>query len=271
MRHIWTVVFVVALTWIILSPAAHATSTYSRSRVSLDMIILIPHGRELAVFQQVVFSQAMGGVTPVGIFSHAQTPRVIGGQLVRRQSGIVWVLPRTTRLALRYRIPWNKQSLATEIDSPMKVGTLVVLAEPTITLPEILNPVWAPVGEGRIPGVANSPTFDEYASRALRVGQRVPLVVESGPMSLGVKSTGNHPGVARAFKLAMALFMLAAVVGAMHWRKASQHSAFSIALQRLARLAAALRQGTIDVESYYTQRQRILRQLRMVDKSMHEQ
>lgn len=242
------------------SPAAAASPR--PTAVSQEMIIIIPHGRSLAIFQQVLLKNTHGRRSEdVGVLSQARDIRGIGVQTIGKAPGLAEALHPSSRFSLRYLVPWDTRSSSLSLVSPAPIHTLIVLTEPNLTLPQILNPVLAPVGQGRIPNVSNSPTFDEYVGQKLGAGTRIPIVLEG---QAAAPAVGTHPRLARVFELLMGLAALGAIVWATRWKPAGTGLSFRQRrlLSQLASLTREFYQGTLDEDRYRDQRHALLSALR---------
>lgn len=235
--------------------------------VSTEMVILIPHGRHLAVFQQVV--EARRGPTSVGLIDRTRAVHVIGGHLTSPGHGkMVRVTPTGRRFALRYTVPWNGQDRTMSWQSPQAVGSLLVLTPPKIDLPPVLNPAWQAVGQGRIPGVPNSPVFKEYETGQVHGGESLSLVLEKIRAGLPdglYNGPGTYPWAGRVAQWMIGILALGAIGLATNGKRLTERpqppDPGVRLLGELAYLRAAYKRGELAEDAYDRERQQIIQQL----------
>lgn len=245
-------------------------TAWSASRppsANLEMMILIPQRHHLAVFQQTTMDPGDSPGVTVDVLPDASHLRTMGGRIVKRHVSTLHMGTVRRRFSVRYRVPWDGRSLATSFRIQSHLRVLVVLVPPDLSLPSILNRVMAPVGEGRIPGVAKSPTFDEYAASNLNAGQVVPLVLEGhSPQTLG--AVGSNSRLADVFLLVMGLMALAGIVAALQWNPSRRR--VSVLLTRWALLDAAVRHGHITQGQAIQQQEHLWRQIKVSEDRWHD-
>lgn len=244
-----------------LGPARPAMAV-STPEIGMEMLILIPRGHHLSAFEQIMQAPHAQASLSIGMLTGARKVRVVGASLLHRSGATVVVRPTSQHPAVRYRVPWNGHSVALRLQPPDRIGALVVLVEPSLRLPAVLNPTLGAVGQGRIPGVPNSPIFDEYGASRLSSDRPIPLVLEHVLAGVG-GSQGNHPAVAHLFELMAGLASLAAVYAALYWRPVAPPTGpVDRALQDLAATLAAFRRGELDADRYRSRRRELLEQIR---------
>lgn len=232
----------------------------------MEMLIVIPDGHRLAVFQQVALDRPAGSAA-VGIAQGTATRAVtgIGARVLSESTGRVMVVPQSQRFALRYSIPWNGRSGSFRLVSPVAVGGLLVLMPPRLSLPPVLNPSLESIGKGKIPGVRHSPTFAEYGTTHVGAGQTVPVVIEKTSASPQQGSAGTYPGAARMLEWAMGVMAFGGLIMALNWRSGALSDVGAAyrarCLGELASLRAAFRRGDLDADVYQAERQELLASL----------
>ncbi|NMP23577.1 hypothetical protein [Sulfobacillus harzensis] len=249
-----------------LSPMAHAETTPS-GPILMEMVVLIPHGHRLAIFQQMVLKSR----TPadIGLLPGHGGIEIIGGKRLTSANRTVEVVPQGRHLALRYSVPWNGQSISLSIFNPSEVRALLLLTPPRVGLPPILNPALQSLGQGRLPGVPNSPVFQEYGTTAVHAGQSLTLVLErnhGASTDALYTGSGNYPWAGRLAEWGLGILALGGLWLALNWRRVPRHAASGdMRFRMLAELAAirsAFRRGEISEEGYQTQRSEIVRLLK---------
>ncbi len=256
--------FLALMGGLLLFPVAVQAAPSLSQPIAMEMVIIIPKGHALRVFQQVVLPQSKPVV--LGILSQSSHLRVIGGKLDAFSDREARVLPTGSRFAVRYQVPWNGHSSTLAFTNPETTKALVVLTTPRVGLPPILNPRWQSMGEGRIPGVPNSPVFQEYAATRVLAGQRVPLVLErntGGPADALYTGPGTYPGAGHVALWLMGILILLCGWLAFNWRPVPQETLSDDRqwrlLGELAALRAAKRRGELTEDGYQRERADILR------------
>ena len=199
--------------------AAVASGSVSQAQeapaISAEMIILVPHGHSLAVFQEIDLRHSKSRFSPVALFRGAHAVHAISGRVKLSGPGQWQYRPNHLQAALRYLVPWNGRSASLVMKSRDAIGGVTVLTQPSLQLPAILNPALAAVGEGKIPHVPQSPTFAEYVSRGHRPGRSLTLDIEreiKPPLSQASRVVGR-------LMLGLAGFAIAAALAqALYWR-----------------------------------------------------
>lgn len=252
-----------ALTGLLILPATVQAASPPPQAVAMEMVIVIPKGRTLRVFQQVVLRQPHPVV--VGVLSHAAHLRVIGGKMESLGIAGAKVLPTGSRFAVRYQVPWNGHSSTLALTNAETTKALVVLTMPQVGLPPILNPRWQSIGEGRIPGVPNSPVFQEYATTRVPAGERVPVVLErnlGGPADSLYAGPGTYSWAGHLALWLMGILALLGIWVAFYWRPVPQDAMSDDRRRRLlgelAALRAAQTRGELTEDGYHRERADIL-------------
>ncbi len=262
----WIVAVLLSFGVLLGAPYA-AWSASMRSLADLGMVILIPEGRHLEVFQQTTLHLDDSPEAAVDVLPRATHVRMTGGRIVARKLSTFQIVSVRRRFSLRYWVPWDGNSLATSLRIPSNLRILLVLVPPDLSLPAVLNPVMVPVGEGRIPDVPRSPRFAEYAASNLSAGQLVPLVFE-GQSPQALDAAGPNPRLAKAFLLAMGLMALAGITAALQWNHRQRR--VSALLRRWALLDAAKRRGRVTQGEVIRQRDHLWRRLKMSEDGWHD-
>ena len=206
-----------ALAAALLAGGGGAYAAVSAPRVSMEVVIVIPKGRTLAIFQQVVWrSSATSGV--VATLPHARHLRAIDASLLHQGSSSAVIQSSTGRFALRYSVPWNGHSASVTMATPASVGGLLVLTPRSLVLPPVLNPLMQGSGQGRIPDVPNSPVFKEWGASHIAAGTPVMMVLEQAAPMAPARQLGTYPGVALLFQVSMVLASIGALVVALNRR-----------------------------------------------------
>lgn len=193
--------------------SVNAAATRQRDPIQTQLLIIVARGARLSVFQELTLAHPLGQGR-IAVLEGAHRVRMVGGTAIQRGRGTVLVKARGRRIVLRYRVAWNGQSWAGTYPHLGALRAGLVLTEPSLALPGLLNPDLTPIGEGRIPALADSPRFEEYAVGRLRPNQPTPLVVEH------VAPLGQPSGVAHLDEGLVGLLMLGALIWALNWKPA---------------------------------------------------
>lgn len=244
-----------ALAAMVLLAGGVAGATVPAPTVHMEMVIVIPKGHRLAIFQEVVW-QSKGGRGLVATLPRARNVHAIDAQLMSNGASDAVVNTSTGRFALRYSVPWNGHSASVTMPTPAPLGGLLVLTPRSVILPPVLNPLLQESGHGRIPGVPNSPVFREWGASAMKAGTPVMMVFERSAPLAPARQTGTYPGAALVFQIGMALLSFGAVLAALN-RRPDRVSRSGI-LQRLADIRARYVQGIISVDELQGEAQKVL-------------
>ncbi len=239
----WTVP--VAGMALVMVAGGAAAASVSAPTVRMEMVIVIPKGHRLAIFQQVVW-QSQGGSGLVATLPGARNLRSIDAHLLYSGPSGALVNTPTGRFALRYSVPWNGHSSSLTLPTPASLGALLVLTPGSVVLPPVLNPLLQESGRGRIPGVPNSPVFREWGASAIHAGTPVMMVFEQAAPLAPARKTGTYPGAALAFQTGMALASLGALLVALNRR--SDLVSRSGVWERLAEIRARYVRGVISAD-----------------------
>lgn len=263
---IWGVLSTLIL-WAVFSPVTYAASL--PGKIGMEMVVLLPSHGTLAVFEQVDMSTV--ATDPViGIIPHARGVEGIGGNIIRISSNYVVMNGSPTKFALKYDVPWNGKSDTLLLPAYLATNTLVLLAPSSLSLPEVLNPSLVPAGKGKLPGIANSPVFHEYATSNLQAGQGFQAVIEAQAItqtgnSLLMPSGGSYPVVGSIFEALLVLLGLGGIVIGIYWRPLYQYSRKRALreqlLSELAVLEASYRRGEVADDAYLAQRAELMANL----------
>ena len=263
---IWGVLSTLIL-WAGFSQVTYAATVPGKIR--MEMVVLLPSHGSLAVFEQVdMLTVASNPV--VGIIPRANGVEGIGANIVRVSSNYVVMNGNPTKFALKYDVPWNGKSDTLLLPAYLATNTLVLLVPSSLSLPEVLNPSLVPAGKGKLPGIANSPVFDEYATSNLQAGQGFQAVIESHGIaqtgnSLLIPSGGSYPLVGSIFEALLVLLGMGGVVIGIYWRPLYRYSRKRAMRERLlselAVLEAGHRRGEVTEDAYLVQRAELLANL----------
>lgn len=253
--------------WAGFSPVTYAATV--PGKIGMEMVVLLPSHGSLAVFEQVDMSTAAANPV-IGIIPHAKGIEGIGANVVRIANNYVVMNGSPTKFALKYDVPWNDKSDTLLLPAYLATNTLVLLAPSSLSLPEVLNPSLVPAGKGKLPGIANSPVFDEYATSNLQAGQDFQAVIESQAItqtgnSLLIPSGGSYPVVGSIFEALLVLVGLGGIVIGIYWRPLYRYSRKRALreqlLSELAVLEASHRRGEVAEDAYRVQRDELLANL----------
>lgn len=247
----------------------------ARSMIAMDMVLLIPEGHRLAIFDQVALDHPVSRVV-MGMFVGAKDVKGIGASIVSHGSDAAIVEPQGARFAVRYSVPWNGRSASLLLPTVLPIKGLLVLIPARMALPPILNPSLASVGQGRIPDVADSPVFKEYATGNVAQGQSVPVVLERYAVNAAIplsSASGNYPRVAMLFKLLIGLLGMGALAWALNWRvgvpgdaRRGQRERY---LRDMAGLKAAYQRGELEEGAFEREYRELLKVLHGVWDAPH--
>jgi|BEDMetMinimDraft_2_1075160.scaffolds.fasta_scaffold06055_3 hypothetical protein len=219
--------------------------------VGMELLVLLPHGRTLAVYQQMVLTGAVDNPTVAVLNGHGPvTP--IEGRLLGQGPNTVEVAGRQQDFALKYTVPWDGTSKLLSFAAHETIGNVVVMVPLSMNAPAVLNPSWQTLSPRTIPGLPHSPKFRVYATGGVQPGETVAIAVEngSGPVNAAPPQPVGYPRAAAVFTLVLALVVLAGVALAVNWvplkREEPDAERREALLSRLASLEAARRQGELD-------------------------
>ncbi|PSR24079.1 MAG: hypothetical protein C7B45_00215 [Sulfobacillus acidophilus] len=233
----------------------------SRPTVRVEMLIIIPRQHCWAVFEQAVLTHHHPDRLAVGVLAHAQRLVVDGARRLGQTSTAVKVMTRAQYLGFQYVVTRRGRRQTLSIINPQSVATMLVLVPPTVSLSQSDNPIMSRVGLGRIPGMPNSPIFDEYATHDLQSGQTVPLVFGPPP---AVSSGLKHALTGRILEV-LTLLVLAITIAVALFTKGDEmvdNDGLSEEWYELAALVTRWTQGEISAEQYRLRRDSIVQRLR---------
>lgn len=176
--------------------------------ISREVIILMVRGHHLSVFQDLVVGRPSSGPMPVALLTGARDVRALTGTVSSSGVGRWQIKTTGQHAALHYLLPWNGRSASLSLTGGGAVRTTILLAEPGLEVPPLLNPSLARVGQGKVPHVPASPIFDEYASRVPWTANRLTLDIEQRsrrPVTRASRWVGNATLAAIGFVLAVGL------------------------------------------------------------------
>lgn len=253
--------------WIGLALAvlpATASQAAGPSAIRLEMLVMLPEKGHLAVYEQV--TMARPSPHPVaGIMAHAVHIQAVSASVLRQGPGYLVMKGSPEKFAVRYDVPWNGRSGSYPIPAYVATGTVALLVPGSLDVPAVLNPSLALKDQGKIPGVADSPVFEEYVTANVAPGQSLPLVLE-GPAAVSASRPPALHGLAgpawvRALLVAL-MAGAALLAGIASWRWKPIEAMFTdmekLRVQLLGALAtteAAHRRGEIP-DDVYKQEQR---------------
>ena len=236
-------------------------------KIGMEMVVLLPtKHHQLAVFAQVDMATPVADPV-IGIIPRAIGVVALGGTILETTGNDVVMKGTPSRFALKYDVPWNGRSLNLLFPAYLATNAWVLLAPSNLALPEVLNPSLVPAGHGKLPGIPNSPTFSEYATSNLAVGQGFQVVVEAKGItqtgsSLLLPGGGMYPLVGALCQALLVLLALGAVALGLNWKPLSQYSRKSQLRRQLmgelAVLDAGYHRGEIAQEAYWEQRQELM-------------
>lgn len=237
-----------------------------RSAIGMEMLVVMPKGHRLAIYQEEVLTGGQA-TARVGILPHAKNLIGLGARVLSRHGDITRVQGSSKKWALRYEVGWNGRSASLPVSTVEGVNTLVILTPDSLAVPTVLNPALNPSGKGRLPGVPNSPVFEEFSTSQVGPGESVPLVVEAASKGVPVAagSAGDYPRVGLVW---VALCLVAAtltIVWAFHWKpldgRLRRQGMRSALLRELAVWDASFGRGEIAMEDYQSHRQEMIEAL----------
>ncbi|MBX5467597.1 MAG: hypothetical protein K6U14_08945 [Firmicutes bacterium] len=245
----WLLAAVFGMLCLVPAPVALAAGG---GAVGMEMLVLLPEQGELAVYQQVVM-KTPAPAAQIGVLSGAREVAAVGVSAVQATGNEVVVEGAPRSFALRYFVPWNGRSGTYAIPTFLPTQALVLLVPESLAVPQVLNPALVSAGHGKIPGIPQSPVFQEFATANLAQGQRFSMVIEAAglsaasaaPVALPVPS----PWLSRGIEAAALLVAAFGVWAAVNWRPAWQWSRRRMVRERLlaelAQLDAGYRRGEV--------------------------
>ncbi|CAB1128986.1 conserved exported protein of unknown function [Candidatus Hydrogenisulfobacillus filiaventi] len=231
------------------------------------LLVLVPHGRQLAVFEDAEFSQPLAGPA-VGILDGAG-PVSASAPVVLRQGNQVVIGGTRPDVILRYTVPWNGRGGTLNLPFYEPADTLVVLAAPGLSVPSVLNPSLAAGGRVRLTAGSSAPVFNVFSTSGLAQGENLPIVVEAGSAALPVPAPAlppQYPVLGRALLAAALAVALGGLAWAFNWVPvtARRQEAAAAWERELADLEAAREQGVVPDGEYRVRRRALERRLATV-------
>ncbi len=268
MRSVWIGLAGMALA---VLPAT-ASQAAGSSAIRLEMLVMLPAKGHLAVYEQVTMERP--APHPVaGIMAHAARIQVVSASVLRQGPGYLVMKGSPAKFAVRYDVPWNGRSGSYPIPAYFATGTVALLVPGSLDVPAVLNPSLALKDQGKIPGVADSPVFEEYVTTNVAPGQSLPLVLE-GPAAASASPPDPHgltgPAWARALLVAlMAGSALLAGIASWRWKPigamfSDMGKLRSQLLGALASTEAAHRRGEIPDDVYKQEKRGLVAALQRV-------
>lgn len=235
--------------------AGGAAAAAGPPAVGMELLVLLPHGQSLAVYQQMVFTQPVDNPSVAVLKDHGPVA-AIQGRLLASGPSTVQVAGRQQDFALKYAVPWNGTSRLLSFTADETTGAVVVMVPLSMNAPSVLNPSWQALAPRTIPGLPHSPKFRVYATSGVQSGQTVAIALENGagPANAAPPQPAGYPRAAAVFTLVLGLVVLAGVALVVNWTPlrpeepdAGRREAL---LARLASLEAQRRQGELDEADY---------------------
>lgn len=202
---------------LMLTPAAVGAAVSAPS-LAMELLIVAPGHRVLHVFQEMVVKDP-GHDDLVAVLSRATHVRGVGVRSMLVAPGLAKVESARHRVAMQYEIPWNGHSASLVLTPPAPIGELAVLVPPRLELPPVLNPWLVRVGQGPIPGMADSPRFVDYATGPLHAEEPVTIVFEmNGYARAAEPALGLVELLASTVLWLLGLMCIVAIGVAIAWR-----------------------------------------------------
>jgi hypothetical protein len=266
-RHVWRrlVVIILAAAGIAgIGPQAWAAAP----RTLMELVVLIPRGHQLAVYQQVVLADAAR--PPLAVLAHHGTITPINFRPAGETGNLVTPSAPARVFAVKYTLPWDGTSGLQALRLTMPTTALVVMVpEHTLTLPPILNPTWQSLAPRRIPGLPQSPLFAVWATGNARAGQTIAFALEAAGQSSPVPATApepaGYPTAGVMLEVALVLLVVAGVLLVVNWRPLrADEAAVAVRedlMRHLAELEAHYRRGGLEDTVYRAQRASLMAEL----------
>lgn len=275
MRVLWRLLIGMVLLLGLNTPAWAAAPPKS---ITMEMLVFLPQKGSLAVYQQVALAGSAESAK-IGILAGARQIQALGAQIASKSSGAVVVSGSPHSFALKYLVPWNDRSATLNVTQYLGVKALVVLVPPSLVAPTVLNPSLASAGEGKIPGVANSPKFKEFATTQISPGEQFSVVLESKAVAAANAGTGTlphngtYPQMGTLFRVLLVLLGLGGCYLAVNWKplhgRLPNRLRQEQLLGELAGLDAGHRHREVSEDDWLRNRQELLEELGTVWDGRH--
>lgn len=267
MKHI--AFLVIMLMWVVgVGGMAMAASSPISGTVGMELFVVIPHGHELAVYQQVTFSQP--GVNPsVGIIQGHGPVKAINFSLKSVGPDKAVIIGNPAAVAMTYDVPWDGTSKLIHVYQYQPAQAAVVMIPRSMAVPPVLNPQWTSLKPRKIPGLLHSPTFDVLGTNNLVAGQTLAISLESGASAQSIASVpAGYPGAGIVMELILGLVALAGLALVVNWNPLRPRDTVQVQreslLARLASLESQYRRGELDESTWKLQREELLVELEQV-------
>jgi hypothetical protein len=267
MSRAWWRVVVASLGWLVAVGGWSVPALAENPTAAMELLVVIPHGHHLAVYEQVVLSRAAR--PPLAVLSGHGALMPINFKAVTDRGNLVAPVTAGRVFALKYSVPWDGVSGLQHMTLSLATNALVVMIpENTLTLPAVLNPTWQNLAPRRIPDLPDSPLFNVWATGNARAGQTVAFALEAAGAGGVVPATApepaGYPAAGALLKVLLVLVLLAALLLVVNWRPLgplAEHRRRDELLAALAQLEAHFRHGGLEEPVYRAQRDDMLAEL----------
>lgn len=245
--------------------AAGGSAQAASSSIVSELLVLLPQGKHLAVYEQVVLAHP-GATTTLGVLAGHGAVKGVNVQLGPAGLHHVVLDGATGTVAVEYAVPWNGTSQYLALRQYLPVSALVVMVPPADTLPSVLNAAFQVLPSRAIPGLPASPKFHVYETTSVHANTVTAFSVAAGGTTVAGRQ--GFPAVGSAVLLALALVVLAALYLVVNWsplRDATHARAQrEDLLERLAGIEALYRRGELEDVVYRVEREALLGELARV-------
>lgn len=233
--------------------------------ISSELLVLLPQGKHLAVYEQVVLSQP-GARTTLGVLAGHGPVKGVNVHLGPVGPHHVVLDQASGTIAVEYDVPWNGTSQYLSLRQFAPVAALVVMVPPADTLPSVLNAAFQVLPSRTIPGLPHSPKFHVYETTHVQANTVTAFSVASGGTTIPGRK--GFAGAGAAVLLALALVVLAALYLVVNWRPLSPRTHARAQredlLERLAGIEALYRRGELEDVVYRVERETLQGELARV-------
>ncbi len=264
MRLRWAAALAVGL-GILGTLAAGGSVRAASGSIESELLVLLPQGKHLAVYEQVVLAHP-GATTTLGVLDGHGPIKGVNVQLGATAAHHVVLDGATGTVAVEYDVPWNGTSQYLAVRQYLPVAALVVMVPPADTLPPVLNAAFQVLPSRKIPGLPGSPKFHVYETTSVHANTVTAFSLAAGGTT--VPGRQGFPAMGSALLLALALVVLGALYLVVNWSPLSDathdRAQREDLLERLAGIEALHRRGELEDVVYRVEREALLGELARV-------
>jgi hypothetical protein len=233
--------------------------------ISAELLVLLPNGKQLRVYEQVVLSNP-GSITKLGVLVGHGPVKGVNVKISGVGANHVDLQSAKGTIAVEYDVPFKGTAQYLSLRQYLPVSALVVMLPPPYTLPSVLNAAFQNLAPRTIPGLPDSPKFNVYETTKVEANTVTAFSMASG----GTVTTGRqgYPGVGSIMLLVLALVVLGGLYVAVNWSplsgRAHARAQRADLMERLAAIEALHRRGELEDMVYRVEREGLLGELARV-------